>query len=102
MGPAPESLAIRFASYFGESLLKRNIEFGVRAVDHRDPRYFRLGRGRPGLRVGHACFHTFVVHNDPRRMDAGVQPPVEAFGTPFWCGMAAGAISYVDHADAGT
>lgn len=82
-GQHPESLAIRFASYFGESLLKRNIEFGVRAVDHEDPRYFRLGRGRPWTRVAHAVFHTFVVHNDRGGWMPAYSLPVEAYGTPF-------------------
>jgi hypothetical protein len=63
-GKRPASLAVRFASHFGDSLLKHNIEFGVRAIDHEDPRYFRSGRGRPWTRTGYAVFHTFVVHND--------------------------------------
>jgi hypothetical protein len=63
-GRRPSSLAVRFASHFGDSLLKHNIEFGVRAIDHEDPRYFRSGRGRPWTRTGYAMFHTFVVHND--------------------------------------
>src|SRR5580658_2591223 len=63
-GKRPSSLAVRFASHFGDSLLKHNIEFAVRALDHEDPRYFRSGHGRPWTRVGHAVVHTFVVHND--------------------------------------
>jgi hypothetical protein len=63
-GKRPASLAIRFASHFGASFLNHNIAFGVRAVDHEDPRYFRSGRGRPWTRAGHAVVHTFVVRSD--------------------------------------
>jgi hypothetical protein len=63
-GKRPSSLAIRFASHFGASFLNHNIAFGVRAMDHEDPRYFRAGRGRPWTRAGHAVVHTFVVRSD--------------------------------------
>jgi hypothetical protein len=82
-GGHPESFAIRFASYFGDSLLKHTIEFGVRAVDHEDPRYFRMGHGRPLTRFGHAVFHTFVVHSDRGGWMPAYSLPVEAFATPY-------------------
>jgi hypothetical protein len=82
-GRRPNSLAIRFASYFGESLLKHSIEFGVRAVDHEDPRYFRSGHGRPWTRVGHAVVHTFVVRSDRGGWMPAYSLAVEAYGTPY-------------------
>jgi hypothetical protein len=82
-GKRPSSLAVRFASHFGDSLLKHNIEFGVRAVDHEDPRYFRSGRGRPWTRVGYAVYHTFVVHNDRGGWMLAYSLAAEAYGTPY-------------------
>ena len=52
------------ASHLGERFLHENIAFGVRALDHEDPRYFRKGRGNGWARVGYAFAHTFAVHSD--------------------------------------
>jgi hypothetical protein len=82
-GGHPESLAIRFASHFGDSFLRHNIEFGVRALDHEDPRYFRSGRGRPWTRAGYAVVHTFVVHNDRGGWMPAYSLAAEAYGTPY-------------------
>ena len=58
------SIALRTASAFGRSFLRQNIAFGVRALDHEDPRYFRSGRGRVLSRVRYAAVHTLTARND--------------------------------------
>jgi hypothetical protein len=82
-GAHPDSLAIRFASGFGTSFLKHNIEFGVGAIDHEDPRYFRSGHGRPWTRVGYAVYHTFVVHNDSGGWMPAYSLVAADVGTPY-------------------
>jgi hypothetical protein len=82
-GKRPSSLAIRFASHFGDSLLKHSLQFGVRALDHEDPRYFRLGHGRPWTRVGHAVAHTFVVRSDRGGWMPAYSLVVTDYGTPY-------------------
>ncbi len=82
-GKRPASLAIRFASHFGDSLLKHNIEFAVRALDHEDPRYFRLGHGRPWARVGRAVVHTFVVRSDRGGWMPAYSIVAADLGTPY-------------------
>jgi hypothetical protein len=54
----------RIASDFGRRFLRQNIAFGVRALDHEDPRYFRSGQGNVLSHVRYAAIHTFLVRND--------------------------------------
>jgi hypothetical protein len=82
-GSHPESLAIRFASKFGDSLIRHNIEFGVRALDHEDPRYFRMGHGRALARARYAVVHTFVVHNDRGGWMPAYSLIATDYGTPY-------------------
>jgi hypothetical protein len=82
-GGRPESLAVRFASHFGNSLLKHNLEFALRAVDHEDPRYFRMGHGLPWTRAGYAVLHTFVVHNDRGGWMPAYSLIAAGYGTPY-------------------
>jgi hypothetical protein len=82
-GKRPSSLAVRFASHFGDSLLKHTVEFGVRAIDHEDPRYFQSGRCHPWTRIGYAVYHTFVVHNDRGGWMPAYSLAAEAYGTPY-------------------
>ncbi len=58
------SIGLRTASAFGRSFLRQNIAFGVRALDHEDPRYFRSGHGRTASRVRYAAVHTLTARND--------------------------------------
>jgi hypothetical protein len=48
----------------GRSFLRQNIAFGVGALDHEDPRYFRIGQGGVWKRTRYAIGHAFVVRND--------------------------------------
>ncbi len=63
-GGGTAGYAERFASHFGRSFLRENIAFGVRALDHEDPRYFVLGKGGLWKRTKYAVRQTFVVRND--------------------------------------
>jgi hypothetical protein len=58
------SIGLRAASTFGRSFLRENIAFGVRGLDHEDPRYFRSGRGSFFVRTRYAAIHTFTVRKD--------------------------------------
>ena len=82
-GRTPQSFAVRIASHFGDSLLRHNVEFGVRALDHEDPRYFRSGQGNGWQRAKYAVVHTFVVHNDNGRMMPAYSLFVTDYGVPF-------------------
>ncbi len=63
-GTEGTSIALRAASTFGRSFLRENIAFGVRALDHEDPRYFRSGQGTLFSRARYAAIHTFMVRSD--------------------------------------
>jgi len=78
-----DSYAVRSTSFFGRSLVRENIAFGVRAIDHEDPRYFPLGQGSRWARVRYAIERTFLVKND----SGGTMPAyslfVSAYTAPF-------------------
>ncbi|HML15921.1 MAG TPA: hypothetical protein VK419_02800 [Bryobacteraceae bacterium] len=63
-GTGEGAIGLRIASDFGRRFLRQNIAFGVRALDHEDPRYFRSGQGNLLTRVRYATVHTFLVRND--------------------------------------
>ena len=69
------SIGLRVASTFGRSFLRQNIAFGVRALDHEDPRYFRSGHGNPLSRLRYATVHTFAVRKD----DGSTMPAYSLF-----------------------
>jgi hypothetical protein len=78
-GDTSQSFGVRVADHFGAVFLHENIAFGVRALDHEDPRYFRSGRGSHWTRVGYAFVHTFAVHND----DGSLMPAYSLFAASF-------------------
>lgn len=63
-GSGIDSFGVRVASRFGREFLRENIAFGIRALDHEDPRYFRLGTGTRGSRVKYALSRTFLARKD--------------------------------------
>ena len=63
-GSGVNSFGVRVASYFGRSFVRQNMAFMVRAVDHEDPRYFRLGHGSNWNRGKWAVEQTFRARND--------------------------------------
>lgn len=82
-GWGSEAFGVRMASRFGRSLIRQNIAFGVRAIDHEDPRYFVSGHGNAFKRTRYAMVHTFVVRNDNGTMMPAYSRFVADFGMPF-------------------
>jgi hypothetical protein len=78
-GKGADSFGVRVASHFGNLLLRHNLEFAVRALDHEDPRYFRLGQGSGWIRAKYAVVHTF----EARRDSGGNMPAYSLFVTDF-------------------
>lgn len=69
------SIGLHLASAFGRSFLRQNIAFGVRALDHEDPRYFRSGQGEVWSRVRYAVVHTLMARAD----DGSTMPAYSLF-----------------------
>ena|SRR5579884_3442427 len=69
-GMQSESLGVRMASRFGRTFVRENIAFGIRAIDHEDPRYFRAGHGTGWNRTRYALKSTFLAHTD----NGGIMP----------------------------
>lgn len=63
-GSGIDSFGVRVASRFGRGFLRENIAFGIRALDHEDPRYFRVGTGAGGSRVKYALSRAFLARKD--------------------------------------
>jgi hypothetical protein len=82
-GRGSDAFGVRLASRFGRSLVRQNVAFGVRALDHEDPRYFVSGQGGPLKRTWYAMVHTFVVHNDNGSMMPAYSRFVADYGMPF-------------------
>jgi hypothetical protein len=78
-GTGPGGYALRSANVFGRSFVRQNVAFGVRALDHEDPRYFVLGHGGGWTRVKYAIERTFVVRND----SGGNMPAYSLFASSF-------------------
>ncbi len=81
-GDNSASFGERMASHLGMRLVHENIAFGVRALDHEDPRYFRLGHGNVLNRVKYAAVHTFAVHNDNGSLMPAYSLFVSSLATP--------------------
>lgn len=57
-------LAKRYGSQYAQFLISESIEFGVSAIHHEDPRYFRLGPDASiGRRAWHAIRSTWVARD---------------------------------------
>jgi hypothetical protein len=82
-GHGSDSFGVRLASRFGRSLIRQDVAFGVRALDHEDPRYFVSGYGGPRKRTWYAVTHTFVVRNDNGTMMPAYSRFVADYGMPF-------------------
>jgi hypothetical protein len=81
-GDDMSSYAERMASAFGYRLVHENIAFGVRAIAHEDPRYFREGRGSVWGRSRYAIAHTFAVHNDNGSLMPAYSLFISCYATP--------------------
>jgi hypothetical protein len=82
-GNGPDSFGVRVASHFGKSLLRENIAFGVRALDHEDPRYFRIGKGSGWNRTKFALTRTFVARRDDGEWMPAYSRFVTSYATPM-------------------
>ena len=56
-----EGLGKRFASQYGQFLVSETVEFGVSALHHEDPRYFRMPGASVKRRIGHSIASAFVA-----------------------------------------
>jgi hypothetical protein len=63
-GQGWDAFGVRAASGFGEQLVKEQIEFGVWAIDHEDPRHRRSGLQGVWPRTKYAVVHTFIARRD--------------------------------------
>lgn len=79
----PEGYGMRFASHLGRSLVREQLAFGVRAIDHEDPRYFRLGRGTIMARTKYAASRTFIARNDNGSWMPAYSRFIASYGMPL-------------------
>lgn len=63
-GQGWDAFGVRMASGFGQHLIKEQIQFGVWAIDHEDPRHARSGLHGVWPRTRYAVIHTFVAKRD--------------------------------------
>jgi hypothetical protein len=56
-----EGLGKRFSSQYGQFLVSETVEFGVSALHHEDPRYYRMPNGTVKQRVFHSIASAFVA-----------------------------------------
>ena len=82
-GNGVDGFGVRLANHFGRSFLRENIAFGVRALNHEDPRYQRKGEGPSWKRARYALTSTAVARKD----DGGRVPAhsrlISDYTTPF-------------------
>ena len=82
-GMGSDAFGVRVASRFGRSLVRQSLGFGVRAIDHEDPRYFISGRGSKWTRTEYAIVHTFIVRKDDGSMMPAYSRFVADYGMPL-------------------
>jgi hypothetical protein len=58
---SPSGFGKRLASESGQFVITKTIEFGVSALHHEDPRYFRMPGASTKRRLGHAIASAFVA-----------------------------------------
>lgn len=63
-GQGWDAFGVRMASGFGQHIIREQLEFGVWAIDHEDPRHRRSGRHGVWPRTKYAIVHTFVAQRD--------------------------------------
>lgn len=82
-GQGWDAFGVRVASGFGQHLVKEQIEFGVWAIDHEDPRHRRSGLQGVWPRTRYAVIHTFIA----RRDDGGSMPAYSRFIGDYGAGF---------------
>ena len=82
-GQGWDAFGVRVASGFGQHFIKEQLEFGVWAIDHEDPRRRRSGLHGIWPRTRYAVIHTFVA----RRDDGGNMPAYSRFIGDYGAGF---------------
>ncbi len=82
-GQGWDAFGVRMASGFGQQLVREQIQFGVWAIDHEDPRHRRSGLHGVWPRAKYAVVHTFVA----RRDDGGNMPAYSRFIGDYGAGF---------------
>lgn len=82
-GQGWNAFGVRVASGFGQQLVREQIEFGVWAMDHEDPRHQRSGLQGIWPRARYAVVHTFVS----RRDDGSRMPAYSRFAGDYGAGF---------------
>lgn len=82
-GEGWDAFGVRVASHFGQNLVKQHLAFGVRAIDHEDPRFVLSQRTKLWPRVQFAIVHTFVVRGDNGKMMPAYSRFVSDYGATF-------------------
>ena len=63
-GQGWDAFGVRMASHFGQHLVREQLEAGVWAIDHEDPRHRKSGLTGVWPRARYAIVHTFVTRSD--------------------------------------
>ena len=82
-GQGWDAFGVRMASGFGQQLVREQIEFGVWAIDHEDPRYQRSELHGVWPRTKYAIVHTFMA----RRDDGSQMPAYSRFVGDYGAGF---------------
>jgi hypothetical protein len=73
----------RAAHHLARAAIRQNLAFGIRALDHEDPRYFRSHSKGVWRRAGYAAGRTFVVRSERGGNMPAYSSIVADFGAPF-------------------
>ncbi|HTW65078.1 MAG TPA: hypothetical protein VME17_10705 [Bryobacteraceae bacterium] len=82
-GQGWDAFGVRMASGFGQHAVREQLEFGVWALDHEDPRHRRSGLHGVWPRTKYAIVHTFVAWRD----DGGEMPAYSRFIGDYGAGF---------------
>ena len=82
-GQGAAGYAERVASRLGSMAIRENMAFGIRALDHEDPRYFRSTEKGFMKRAGYAVSRTFVARNASGGWMPAYSSLVSDVATPF-------------------
>jgi hypothetical protein len=82
-GQGWDAYGVRFASAFGQHLIKEQLMFGVEVIDHEDPRRPRSENPTFKGRVLDAVKYTFIARSDSGRMMPAYSRFVGAYGAAF-------------------
>ncbi len=82
-GSGGDAFAVRVASHLGHNLVKQHIAFGIRAIDHEDPRFEPSHKKRILDRIKFAVIHTYVVRSDSGKLMPAYSRFVSDYGAAF-------------------